>query len=468
MRDGRAENADASEASAGRNRRPVTRRRFVTAAAAAGLSFGSVGVLSGNDAGRTDESALATAEGDDPPSSVRVESATPPAATETETETSAADEDGTDADAPVFGANLNGRPRRLLNRLELIDASDTTWVRAFIDVRAKLVSGVPPKRDPDVLALRQAARERGCKLIVSLKWDFKANWGDKEPMRVPPADSRDERELCRCAAQYLAAVGAPIDIVVLGNEPMWETLPADICVPDSPLLRFTRTVKEHLVRRGDHGDPNYLVGAFNRIHDDAIRERRFGHFCREVFEMVREDEDVDGVDLHLHYHGLGEAEEMLAVTRDELPDATLTVTEFSPVLRYARHVDDPISASAAGERFARDRGLPPETTVVEYFEHAKRNPLPAEELAAFYDAMPWYNHDHVEDIYALFSEFGVSVGTFGLLQGEGMRNEDWTVGWQPFHINFLFQPALLRTDRGIEHTAHPHYIDDYRRRTGRD
>ena len=468
MTNDRTESAGATDGPAGRNLQSVTRRRFVaTAAAAAGL--GTVGVVSvGEDSGGADASILASTDRDGPSPSVRVESATPPA--ETETETPAADRDTTDVDAvtPVLGANLNGRPRRLLNRLELIDASDTTWVRAFLDVRAKRDGGVSPERDPDVLALRQAARERGCKLIVSLKWDFKANWGDKKPMRVPPADSRDERELCRCAVRYLAAVGAPVDVVVLGNEPMWETLPADIGVADSPLLRFTRTVKEYLVRHGDHGDPRYLVGAFNRIHDDAVRERRFGHFCREAFEMVREDEDVDGVDLHLHYDGLGEAEEMLAVARDELPDGTLTVTEFSPVLRYARHVHDPLSASAAGGRFARERGLPPEMTAVEYFEDAKRSPRTPEELAEFYDAMPWYNVEHVEDVYALFSEFGVSVGTFGLLQGRGMRNEDWTAGWEPFHINFLFQPALLRADRGVEHAAHPHYVDDYRRLTGQD
>ena len=455
---------------AGRSSRPVTRRRFVAAATAV-ASLGTVGLLSGgNDAGgRADERAVAAAAGDGTPSSTHVESATPPA--ESATEAHAADSDADEratVDAPVLGANLNGRPRRLLNRFELIDASDTKWVRAFLDVRKKLAAGTPPERDPDVLALRRAARERDCKLIVSLKWDFKANWGDKKPMRVPPADSRYERELCRCAARYLAAIDAPVDIVVLGNEPMWETLPADIGVADSPLLRFTRTAKEHLVRHGDHGDPSYLVGAFNRLHDDRIRERRFGHFCRETFEMVREDEDVEGVDLHLHYDVLAEAEEMLTVARAELPDGTLTVTEFSPMLRYARHVHDPLSASTAGERFALDRGLPPEMTAVEYFEYAKRNPRSPEELADFYDAMPWYNADHVEDIYALFSEFGVSVGTFGLLQGEGMRNEDWTTGWQPFHINFLFQPALLRADRGIEHTAHPRYIDDYRRRTERD
>ena len=447
---------------------PVTRRRFVAAAAAA-AGLGTVGTLSGGgDAGTADGNVLASAESHAPRSSTRVESATPPA----ETETAAADTDApasdalTGVDTPVLGANLNGRPRRLLNRFELIDASDTQWVRAFVDVRKKLAGGVPPERDPDVRALRRAARERDCRLIVNIKWDFKANWGDKVPMRVPAAGSRSERDLCECAARYLAAVG-PVDVVVLGNEPMWETLPADIEGENSPLLRFTRTAKEHLVGRGDHGDPTYLVGAFNRLDDDHVRERRFGHFCREAFEMVREDPDVDGVDLHLHYDGLAAAEEMLAVVRDELPDATLAVTEFSPVLRYARHVHDPLSASAAGERFARARGLPPEMTAVEYFEYAKQNPRSPEELAAFYDAMPWYNVDHVEDIYALFSTYGVSIGTFGLLQGEGMRNEDWTAGWEPFHINFLFQPALLRTDRGIERTAHPHYVEDYRRWTGR-
>jgi len=380
------------------------------------------------------------------------------------------DADGSEqsSDAPVIGANLNGRPHRLLDELDLLDASGTTWLRAFIDVRRKLEAGTDPDDDPDVVALRRAARDRGCKLIVSLKWDFKANWGDKAPINVPPPGSTFEEDLHRCALRYLRAIRAPVDVVVLGNEPMWETLDEDVKVEDPSIVRFTRDLKERLVREGDHGDPAYLVGAFNRAHHADTREKQYPHFYREMLEFVGEDEDVDGIDLHVHYGAFREAEEMVAVGRAAVPDGTLMVTEFSPVWRYYRHRYTPIDGSDAGERFAREYGVPAGTTTVEYIEAAKRRPRPPGEVADFYDAMPWYNVDFVSDMYDLLDRFDVEVGTFGFLAGLGMRNEDWTSGWLPFHINFLFQPVLMQAEGGLENTAHPHYVEDYRRLARRD
>lgn len=367
---------------------------------------------------------------------------------------------------PIIGANLNGRPHRLGNNLELIEASNTSWVRAFLDVRKMLETGIHPKNDPEIVALRRAARMGGCRLIVSLKWDFKASWGDKEPRNVPRSDSSHERELCRYAWRCLSSIGAPVDVVVLGNEPMWETRQEDIKVEEPPIVRFTRAVKDQLVQLGDLGEPKYLVGAFNRAHNDNTRNRQFPHFYRGMFDLVREDEDVDGIDLHIHYDEFAEAEDTVAFAREKVPDGMITVTEFSPVWRYDRNKNTPIAGFEAGEQFAIDHDLPAGMTPVEYFEDAKRDPRPPGELADFYDAMPWYNVNHIKDVHALFADYDVSLGTVGFMQDPGMRNDDWTANWQPFHINFLFQPALMRTEDGVADTAHPHYIEDYRERAG--
>ena len=368
---------------------------------------------------------------------------------------------------PIVGANLNGRPHRVDDALGLIDASGTTWVRAFLDVRKKLESGVDPREDPDVLALRRVAREKDCKLIVSLKWDFKANWGDKEPIVVPAPGSPLERDLFRHATRCLEAIGDGVEVVVLGNEPMWETLDRDVKVRDPPIVAFTRRAKDYLVEHGDHGDPTYLVGAFNRSDDEHVREQEFRHFYRGMADFVREDDDVDGVDLHLHFDALEQAEAMVAGARELFPDEVIVATEFSPVWRYDRYVDRPIGESAAGERFAREHDLSPETTAIEYFEQAKRDPVSPSELADFYEAMPWYNVHHVADMYDLFDAYDVRLGTFGFLAGEGMRNEDWSDGWSPFHINSLYQPALISAEAGIGGTANRPYLEDYRERTGR-
>lgn len=425
-------------------------RRSLLSAAAAGLGVGSLGIHMAGSGSEAPAAVTTRGKAEANPDSL--------------VDSSDTAVEGGGPQSPILGANLNGRPHRLGDKFHLLEASNTSYVRAFLDVRHKLSSDVPPERDPDVLALRTAAQEWDCKLIVSLKWDFSASWGDKTPIAVPPAGSPTDRALCRCATAYLDGIGAPIDTVVLGNEPMWETRPEDIKVADPPIVRFTRTLTDYLVENGTHGDPTYLVGAFNRVHDDGIRDEQFSEFFRNMYSMVRNDEAVDGVDLHVHYASFDTAEKSVAVARQALPDAVLTATEFSPIWRYNRYTDTPIDASSAGKAFAETYDLPEGMTAVEYFEDAKREPRSPEELAAFYEAMPWYNGNHLEAIYDLFSAYDVRVGTFGFLQDRGMRHEDWRQHWLPFHINFLFQPALMRADAGLEHTAHPLYIDDYRER----
>lgn len=364
---------------------------------------------------------------------------------------------------PVLGANLNGRPHRLLDNLELLDVSDTTWVRAFIDVREKLQTGRTPADDPDIVALRRIARRKNCNLLVNLKWDFAGNWGRKEPATVPAPNSERETALFRCAVNHLDHIGVPVDAVVLGNEPLWETLDEDIKVDDPPIVRFTRRVKEYLVDQYD-GDPTLLVGAFNRLDDASVRNSQFPSFHERMFDLIRGDDDIAGADLHVHFDALEQAEDMLATARSKLPDSVLTASEFSPVWRYDRNKDVPIDRSPAGRRFAETYQVPSETTPVEYFEAAKEDPLSHEEMADFMEAMPWYNENHVTDMYALFDEYGVSLGMLGFLQGVGMREADWTSDWTPFHINFLFQRALLAGEYG----THPHYVADYRERTRGD
>ena len=372
--------------------------------------------------------------------------------------------DGTEAITPTLGANLNGRPRRLRDNLDLLESSNTGWVRAFFDVRDKLESDVDPAEDPDVVGLREAARENGCRLVVSLKWGFKVNWkwDEKESTNVPERGSEHERELFACATEYLRAIGEPVDVVVLGNEPMWETKVEDVLGENPPIARFTQRLKDYLLANGDHGTPKYLLGAFNRLDDELLWKFGFSDFGRAMLNMVWEDDDIDGIDLHVHYDEFGAAERMIEVARKLVPDGTITVTEFSPVFRYENHVRTPVGEWEAGRAFATEYGYSPEMTAVDYFELAKEDPRPQGEVADFYEAMPWYRGDHLRRIYGAFEEYGVALGTLGFMQHAGMRNVDWRrPNWSPFHINLLYQQALIRGE-----AAHPQYFEDYRKLAG--
>jgi len=414
------------------------RRRRVLAGCA--TAVGLAGCLGGND-----EEAVPTATRVAPPTS------TP---TDTGTETERPPRSG---ETTHIGGSLNGRPFRIGDDLGMVEASETQWLHAFLDVRGKYERGRSPWEDRDVLALRAAKRDLGVKLVVSLQWDFIGLFGSKGAEHVPPAGSARDRGLIDYGRQLLSAIDPSVDVVVLGNEPIWETPDADLLEGDSPVVPFTRRLKDHLVEHYEADDTTYLVGAFNRLYGQHIREKYAGIYG-QLFEFARTEEDVAGIDLHVHYADFAEAERMLEVARDRFPHGTITVTEFSPMWRYDRHKNGSIASFEEGDRFAERYGVPGDATVAEFLEAAKHEPITSEEMADFMETMPWYNVDFVGDMHDLLSAHDVSVGTFGYLAGLGLRNEDWTDDWAPFPINCLFQPVLIDTEYG----AHPYYMDDFR------
>lgn len=358
-----------------------------------------------------------------------------------------------------LGGSLHGRPHRLEDDFDLLDRSDAAWLHAFLDVRKKYDRNVTPREDPDVAALRRASREFGVDLAVSLKWNFTGNFEEVEVANLPPPGSRRESALIEYATELLVAIDEPVDVLVLGNEPIWETPNEDLLGEDAPFVPFTRTLKEYLLEHYDAGDPRLLIGAFNRLYDDYVWND-YQDFYRRLFAMARDDDDIDGIDLHVHYSAFEEAEEMLEFARREVPDGTITATEFSPIFRYDANKDEPVAGFEGGSRFADRYGVDGDTTVTEYLEAAKHDRLSRDEMADFMETMPWYNVDFVADMYDLLDRYDVGVGTFGFLVEDDVRNVDWTEGWTPFPINCLFQPALIDSGYG----AHPHYFDDFRER----
>lgn len=396
--------------------------------------------------------------------------------TETETSTGPGTDTGTETDQDgstdevqarvedlptMIGGTLNGRPRILDGRFELLQESTTTWLHAFFDVRGKYEQGVNPRSDPDVAALRHVTKERNRRLILNLMWDFTGIIGRKERHNVPESGSSRETALFEYATKLLKAVDHPPDIIVLGNEPMWETPDEDIQGSDAPFMPFTRNLKNHLVQNYSTDDSNLLLGALNRLHDGYL-ERNFPEFRRKFFEMARNDDDIDGVDVHVHFKKTQNAEEMMATARQEVPDGIVTTTELSPAGRYNEHKDTPIGESQAGQQFANQYDISEGTTVQEYFAMAINEPRPAEEMAAFYEAMPWYNENFIGDMYNLLNTHDVTVGTPLFVLGPGIRNTNWPSSWMPFPLNALFQMPLINTEYG----THPHYIEDFRARSG--
>ncbi|QDU89623.1 hypothetical protein Pla175_30160 [Pirellulimonas nuda] len=360
------------------------------------------------------------------------------------------------ARAQILGANFNELPRNA-STAELL-ASKTTWSRGFIDILGK--EGVGNLlSDPDIVGLRRSA-DSGQQLLVSFKWNFK-NAGE----RVPAPGSPREATLFDRAAQTLVAIGRPVNSIVLGNEPMFETLQLDLQSDGQsvPYVRFTERLLEHL--RNAYGaqqatEPRYFVGSLNRLDRSSNQSL---DVVREMFQLARDNAAVAGMDVHAHFSTLDEANSMLSFARQELAGATkdLIVTEFSPVWRYQAALDDPIGVTAVGQTFATAYGYDPNLHVDGYLQQAFNTQVSRREWTDFIESQPWSNPDHLEDMHQLFRQHDVAIGTLGFSQPLSMRGMNVTRdGYSPFHINWLYIYAMVDEGSSLD-SYNERYMEDW-------
>lgn len=426
----------------------MRRRDVLVAGAAATIGYGGYRLIQGSGSGNGWEG---------PGMRTGTDTAHPGSTGQATEPSGSTPREATVTDPPRIGGTLNGRPRRLQGHFELVEQSNTSWLHAFIEPLDKLADDVDPGQDPDLRALREAVGETGVNLVISLRWNFSGYHRQREGEHVPEAGSTREATLFEYVTRQLRAIGEPVEFVVLGNEPVFETLDEDLGGRDSPLIGFTRRLREHLRRHYAGSRTRFLVGAFNKLYDPGMWSRHV-QFYRALFDLARAHDDIDGIDLHLHYSEIGQVKEMLDVARMASPKSLITATEFSPIWRYDKYVDKKLMSFDGGARFAERYGLREEMTVLEYYQLAKEKPRPRQEMADFMSAMHWYNVDLVQDMHGLLAAHDASLGAIGFLIDEGVRNATWTEDWRPFQINHLFQPPFVEGANG----AHPHYMDDYR------
>ena len=346
-----------------------------------------------------------------------------------------------------IGVSAHGRPWRINDRMGLIDESGTEWLHAFLDVRRLFFTDVDLENHPNIRALRRASRDHGARLFVSLQWNFIGIFGEQDSIHIPDPNSRREQEMIRFAVEVLEAIGEPVAVVGLGNEPIWETIDADFMGEDAPMIPFIRRMTDHVTREYTVGEPRFIHGAFNRLYSEYVREE-YATFNRRLLELARDHDRVDGIDLHIHYASLEDAERMLGIARQWYPDGMITTTEFSPIWRYDQHKREQIRSYPGGVEFLREYGIPGDVQVDEYLELKKETPMSHEEAEDFYGTMPWYNVNFVDDMYHLLEKYGAEIGTFCFLTEDDVDQLDWTGEWAPFPLNCLFQPALIGTENG--------------------
>lgn len=386
------------------------------------------------------------------------------------------------------GGNMNGYARAMMSDRH------ASWTRNSLDVfpnyfAAGVVGPTELASDERLRSLRDA-KASGFSNILTLKWDF-MNYprsgsmpyacasddpnGEKEGscqhrMPAPAGVDAEMSMYLAWVSDLLDVVGREIDKLVVGNEPMWETVEADRRGAPPRLVAFYRRVANRAsVWKANHPDARFEIylGSLNRLD---VTTNQDADDVRGLIDAANSMPEVAGLDFHLHQPDLPPRPD---AKPDEDPanswtryldfvDATLApskkriATEWSPVWLYNKKRTEPLGACSApgygGDvaachsllTWASSVGLSPSTTNVELFDYLQAN-KPSGVWVDFCDSRSWWGRSLLRDGFVLFSRRGFEVVTYALYGEERRRAilaED-----DAWYLNPVFLDTLLPRQR---------------------
>lgn len=316
------------------------------------------------------------------------------------------------ASASELGVNYNGLTRNF-DQSEL-DRTETTWVRAFIDVtRLQGLGEAAIATDPDVVGFKQI-RAAGYKVILNLKYDY---GGSDFPSDV---NSQAFINVRAFTTKVLDEVYGSTDIIVVGNEPFIESDPAD---RDNDLFLFYKQMSNHVItyNKTRRAIPLY-VGAFNNLQMASWQTQA----TRDLINYAENTPNVAGIDLHMHTGSVAEMGQAIDWARGELGSAKKIIsTEFSLKNHFRAHLGDTINAG-----FANQYGVNPAWKVWQYLNYSLQTPRPRPEWVDFLQASPWFMNVRLslENADMMFDQKGLTVATYALRQSQasiGPSTDPW-------------------------------------------
>lgn len=343
-----------------------------------------------------------------------------------------------------LGVNVNENLDWLLPNL--LNESQTTWVRGFVPA-SEFISG---KRsfldDPGLRALNSAAKS-GHKVILSIKWDCNSKNGLG---RVPAAGSPEEHAWFRFVDDLLASTAGHISILVVDNELFIDTSKPDL-VPGPngqvPMVEFLKRLVDHIGANHPHA-PNeaalpIYVGGLTRV--DTVKMQS-DPATKQMLSLINGDNLIAGADFHMHQPDMESSFKAMEFMHRSIPAKPLIVTEFSLVWKWKRHLPEEIGASTAGKAFAREYSLSPTMTVAEYCNQAFAHPVPEQEWHAFLASQPWFVSDYLDRMASAMQQNGIVVATYAFtLDPNFAQRPDRrhvTASVNPWYLNQLLIPGL--------------------------
>lgn len=373
------------------------------------------------------------------------------------------------ARATELGANYNQYLPDIYNGA--LARSGVKWVRGFVNVQRNyltfdapnpsVITGVLGENiaqtgdrvsgSADILAVQAAdklievkgmtVRGERLKTILSLKTDFKVGCRDDAPKAcagVPPVGTPQMRDLVSAIHDRLLAnnLGAYVDILVVGNEPMFETPVADAV----RYGEFLNLLVAELVQLRTEQQWSFRIfaGALNKAstlrHDPILAT---------VLDVVNGNPHVDGLDLHLHVDSIGEAHADLDFVRNAKGvTKDIITTEFSLVGLWTQKADDPLGD------WGRPYGYPPHTTFRDWLNlllarAGAGHPVPQAEFMSFFRSRYWYPEQWFTDFFDVLERYQLLAATYGLQSTPVVPPLQYKPGALLWVVNFVWNGSLF-------------------------
>lgn len=363
--------------------------------------------------------------------------------------------------AQEIGANYNENIDYPITEIEMLRHADITWVRGFINIsnhflekKDGVIAGVKEdaiRRHGPTLKFVQARKALGdqVKFILSFKITF------RDYTHIVPKVGTPEIEHVFSAAKLVLetyGMGDNVDIVVMGNEPMYENINTPFTnqtdEDGADYEAFLNEFANRLAAWKKEKGWNFEIfgGSLNRVSELTNRKT-----IPAVVNVVNNNPNVSGLDLHIHAQYVHQAENDLKRMRNEFKvNKKIISTEFSMVRALNPHVADQLGS------WGTSHGYSNTMKIYEYLNMAAEKaaagtPVSPEEFADLFNSFSWYPKNWYATFYEKFRKYDVYAitGRFSVVPG-GSRAV-YTEDTEMWELGSIFMSRYLGIDENGYH-----------------
>lgn len=334
-----------------------------------------------------------------------------------------------------IGANFNENVGQIAGVYRELNADKVPYIRSFLNITPffkRNEGGITGIKSAEIAASTFAAQFIAAKkavpsarMVFTIKTVF-----ENIPTEVPAKGSAGASYVIDCVKEVLLhdGLGASVDVLVLGNEPMWEN--GDAAGNDSNYCDLVTALASAVSGwKAQYGWTfKVFTGALNRI---SLQYRNDG-LIPALVSTASACEYIDGLDIHLHAATVSEFEESLGIIRNTYGfKKELMCSEVSVVWKFDDILNNPLGSWGTSHGYPSTQGR-----YAWLYDAAMKSlagdPVPPELFQSFFfDGMPAYPRDWFTTLFNACTKYEVSFITprFSAMESDAMIDANTTM-WE--------------------------------------